>query len=65
MALPYNENGPYSSACHDRASFKNGRGMTAKKTLSARLVGFAPMQTVVDEKGEFLYLQPLFYQRFD
>ncbi len=36
-----------------------------KKELSVRLVGIAPMKDVNNDFGNFLYNQPLFYQRFD
>jgi Gliding motility associated protein GldN len=36
-----------------------------KKALSVRLVGVAPMRAVLNEAEEFMFLQPLFYRRFD
>lgn len=36
-----------------------------RKKLLVNLVGAAPMRDVKNEAGEFLYMSPLFYQRFD
>lgn len=36
-----------------------------RKALSVRLLGIAPMKKFKNEEGEFLFMIPLFYQRFD